>query len=816
MKRFSLCARAAVLLFCFAATFSAAEIPSPKSVLGFEPGDDRKLADWTQITGYFARLDQASDRIEVRELGKTTQGRPFIVATISAPENLNNIEAIKRAQTLLADPRLLEKQAREGLRPGANASADEIERQIKEAAVAKASGLISNGKAVVVISCSIHSTEIVASQMSMQLAYQLATDDSPDTQTILRNVVLLLIPSLNPDGIDIVTSWYRKTLGTPSEGTSPPELYHPYTGHDNNRDWFMLTQVETQMVTRMFYHEWFPQIVYDVHQQGSAGSRMTVPPFFDPPNPEIPAVLLREVAFAGEHMAADLSAAGFKGIASRTTYDTWWHGGMRTAPYYHNAVGLLTEAASAQIATPIEVKPEQLKRARARGLENALERTSNFNDVWPGGWWHARDILRMEMQTSRSLLLLAARYREEFLRNFHELGRKSVDQGSNSAPYGYILSAGHTGERGLNRLIRILQMQGMDVQPLTGAALIGGERFPAGSYFLTAAHPYRSNLRALLEPQSYPTRVNLRGEVERPYDVAGWTLSMLMGVRAVPLHDPPHLKLGPQLGVAPATPPPNAPSRHSRVGVYKSYSASMDEGWMRWVLEQNGVAYASLRDAEVRGGNLRAAFEVIVLPSQTAREIVSGLPNAADIEQRKQEPQDAAPDQPPIERKPYPEQYAGGIGPEGVRQLRAFVEDGGVLVAIDQAADFAIKEFGLPVRNALDGLKSSEFFCPGSVVRITLAADSPITRGLPRAVDAYFVNSRAFEVFDEQGARSVARYAPKDVLRSGWLLGEKYLAGKTAIADVSLGKGRVVLFGFRPHFRGWTAGTFPLLFQAIQ
>ncbi|MET0753801.1 MAG: M14 metallopeptidase family protein, partial [Pyrinomonadaceae bacterium] len=292
----------------------AQNVPSPKSVLGFQPTDDKTIADWTQINDYFKKLDTASDRVTVKEIGKTTLGKPFIVALISASDNIKNLEKYRQISAKLADPRTIKDQS-------------ELEN------------LIKNGKTIVSIACSIHSTEIVASQMSMNLAYELAAAKDDETKAILQNTILLLIPSTNPDGIDIVANWYRKTLGTKSEGTSPPELYHHYAGHDDNRDWFMMNLKETQNVTKLFWQEWFPQIVYDVHQQGQNASRFTIPPFFDPPNPRISPSILREVGLIGYKMAADLQSQNISGVATDSTYDTWWHGGFRSAPYYHNSIG---------------------------------------------------------------------------------------------------------------------------------------------------------------------------------------------------------------------------------------------------------------------------------------------------------------------------------------------------------------------------------------------------------------------------------------------------------------------------------------------
>ena len=396
-----------IFLFLVSSAFS--QVPSPDSVLGFHPTDDRTIADWKQITDYFTKLDKASDRVLVKEIGRTTDDRPMIVAFISSPSNIKNLEKYRQISAKLADPRLVRD----------SAEADE---------------LVKNGKTIVSISCSIHSTEIVASQMSMNLAYELATANDADTKEILDNTILLLIPSPNPDGVQIVADWYRKTFGTKAEGTSPPELYHYYAGHDDNRDWFMMNLKETQAITKLFWQQWFPQIVYDVHQQGQNASRFIIPPFYDPTNPRIPPSILRDVGTLGYKMAADLQAAGIAGVATNSTYDTWWHGGFRTVPYFHNSIGILSEAASASLMTPVTVKSEDLARNRTiRGLPDLLTPATNYPDPWRGGEWHPRDIARIEMIASRSLLEMAAKFRPRYLKNFYELGRSNLRRTTDAA-----------------------------------------------------------------------------------------------------------------------------------------------------------------------------------------------------------------------------------------------------------------------------------------------------------------------------------------------------------------------------------------------
>jgi hypothetical protein len=925
----------------------ATAVPAPRDVLGFAPGDDRRLADWSQIVAYFKRLGLASGRVLVQQPGLSTERRPFIVALISSEENIADLPRIREAQRKLADPRLI-------------ASPEERER------------LIRTTPAVVAITCSIHSTEIVASQMAMELAYRLASDDSPATRAILRNTVLVLVPSVNPDGIDIVTNWYRKTLGSPYEGSNPPELYHHYAGHDNNRDWFMLTQVETQIVSNLFWREWFPEIVYDVHQQGQFGSRMCVPPFFDPSNPNIDPTILRTVGALGMKMALNLQAAGYRGIVTNSTYDTWWHGGLRTAPYYHNAVGILTEAASANIATPIRVKREQL-RSPTRGLADPLVAATNYPDPWPGGAWTMRDIMNMELVTTRTVLEEAALHHDEVVGNFVKVAERAIEAGKTEGPYAYVVPAEQHDPPTTDGMINILLYQGIEVQRAKAEFTVDGKTYAAGSYVILLAQPYRANVKCLFEAQHYPDRrIYPGGPAEQPYDVAGWTLPMQMGVdyteasrrfdaelekvekrallsRMKPFanaaHDllhrddnrpvtrlisgdlndavayvnelartvsganssgvfvnPAAIKvwqltqaLKAQTRSFPAgsliieyTPPSGArtkptnrrrPARSNkepaspglmkiealapangltveqvaveadlakiarplalpRLALYRSWMPSMDEGWTRWVLEQFNFDYKNVYDAEVRAGNLKDKFDVVILPDQSMQQIIAGNRTGS-----------------------YPDEYTGGIGEEGVAALKRFVEAGGVLICLDTASELALKRFDLPVKNVLDGVRRDQFYAPGSIFRAAVDATHPLAYGMPAEADLYFVSGTrrgrggdpdsaperpradqarvdpaapeavrqpappdgagnlvsafAFEITDPQRARSVARYVDGNPLRSGWLLGPQFIAGKSALVDVTMGKGRVVLFGFRTQHRAQTWGTFKFLFNAI-
>src|SRR5215813_6476325 len=406
----------ALLLFPRSQTankLSPISIPTPAEVLGFTPGDDRKLASWSQVVEYFQRLDQASDRVNFEVLGKSTMGRPFVLATISAPENLARLDEFKKIQEQLADPRKL----------GASATRDR-----------KAADLIARGKTIVLITCGIHSTEVGSYLTSMLIAHRLASSNEPEIQNILRNTIILLVPSLNPDGVDIVKNWYDKTLGTPYEGTDPPELYHKYTGHDNNRDWYAFTQVETQLTVDKIHNVWHPQIVHDIHQQGSFGSRLFLPPYMQPVEPNVPKQIVQGYTVLGNWMAKEMRAQGFKGITTDSTYDAW--SPSRAYSHYHGGVRILQESASCRLATPITLRFDQLQ---SREGYDPKKESANFGPLWRGGEWHLRDITNQMTTVAFFLLKHAAQNRDHWLQSFYDIEKEAVRPRKSGELFAFVL-----------------------------------------------------------------------------------------------------------------------------------------------------------------------------------------------------------------------------------------------------------------------------------------------------------------------------------------------------------------------------------------
>jgi hypothetical protein len=754
--------------------------PSPRDVLGFTPGDDRKLASWAQMVDYFKQLDRASNRVMVEELGKTTLGRPFMLAVISSPASLARLDYYRDIQRKLADPRIID---------GGDAGAEK---------------LIAEGKTIVLITCGIHSTEVGANLVSMNIAYKLASDDSAETREILDKCIVLLVPSLNPDGVDIVKNWYDKTIGTPAEGTSPPELYHYYTGHDNNRDWYAFTQVETQMTVDKVHNAWHPQIVHDIHQQGETGSRFFIPPYVEPWEPNVPPIIQAGVNFMGSTMAWEMAAEGKAGVVINGVYDAWTP--ARAYQHYHGGIRILSETASARLASPTSVPFE--KQTPQVGVDTKV-RSWNYPLVWQGGEWKLANIVDYMQSGAFALMRNAARYRERWLRDFYRIGKDAVRERNSGEPFAFLIPASSENYwqfDGLQRLTAILARGGVEFIVADSAFEAGGKQYPAGTKIIPMAQPYGAFAKTLLERQRYPDlREYPGGPPRRPYDVTAHTLPLLMGVNAVQVDKPFKLPKERIAGVVGGTIDGAGPQSRLRVGLYKSYAASMDEGWTRWIFDQYQktgasikVSYKSLKDEEIRAGNLRARYDCIVIPAQSSQSIVNGLP-----------------------KERFPSEISGGVGADGVTMLNRFIEEGGTIITLNEASNFAIAKLGVPVKNVLEGLPAKDFYCPGSILKIQFDASNHITRDAPpldRTRDesiAWFETGPAFETTGGD-ARVIARFAgAKDLLLSGWLLGAEKIANKGAIVEVKRGKGRVVMFAFRPQYRGQSIATLPFFFNAI-
>ncbi|MGI6455660.1 MAG: M14 family metallopeptidase [bacterium] len=859
-----------VILFMSVSTSWA--ITGPEEFLGHPVGADFKLARWEKIVDYFQLVGEQSDRVLVEQLGTSTEGSPYIMATVSSPDTWDDLDRFKRYQRWLSHPEELPEGKKE-----------EVLRQ---------------AKTVILISCAIHSNEIASTQMAMELLHHLASGDDADTKAILDNTIILLVPAANPDGVNKVIDWYERSLGQPWEGRGMPWLYQKYVGHDNNRDWFMITQQETLILNQVLYHEWYPCILYDIHQMGNQSVRFFIPPFHDPVNPNIDPLISESLKMIGGHMATALAMEGKTGIASNAIYDMWWHGGTRTAPYRHNIIGILTEAASPLIASPVFQTRESLS-GNVRGLQE-YQQQINFSNPWEGGWWRLRDVIEYELIACKALFTLVSRYHDTFNRNYLIMGEKAIQTGREEPPYAFIIPLEQRDIPTVYHMLHILQSSGIEIHHAVEEFETGGVLFPAGTPVIYTAQPYRNHILDLLQPQEYPRRITYPGgPAERPYDVAGWTLSYQMGVESVPVLEPfeaetrfmesltpPEgkisgdsdgdvyfssnqsnndfillnrcfrngipVKLSLQRGPKKDVISPGSyqvdpkgqdwekleqwsrelgidlhiisnaeagdtssnavhPLSKPRLGLYQPWAASMDEGWTRFVLEQFEFDYQTLHNAEIRLGRLHERLDVILIPDMGTDTILNGM-----------------------ERSSTAPQYAGGIGEEGVMQVQEFVRNGGVLLCLDSASLFAIKYFDLPVKNALQGIDSKEFYCPGSILRVRLLRNHPLTYGMPETAAAFFAHSYAFSVESGNGSGNLLQKVAREVdpvqtasttvpalyddtvlLLSGWIEGREHIENKAALVSVPYGRGAVILYGFRVQHRAQTHGTFRLLFNGI-
>ncbi|MEP7074967.1 MAG: M14 family metallopeptidase [Acidobacteriota bacterium] len=750
-------------LILLTALAAAAQVPQPKDVLGFTPGDDRKLASWAQTLDYFRKLDAASNRVQVTEIGNTTMGVPMIYAAISSPENLKNLEKYRQINAKLADPRRFR-------------SND-----------AEAKKLIAEGKTIVLITCGVHSDEVGSELSSMLIAYKLASSDDPDIKKILDNTIILLVPSLNPDGVDIVKNWYDKTLGTPYEGTDPPELYNKYVGHDDNRDWYAFTQIETQLVVDKIHNVWHPQIVHDIHQQGEYGSRLFLPPYMQPVEPNVPKQIVEGYKELGNYMAADLRKQGFQGITTDSTYDAWTP--SRAYSHYHGGVRILSETASCKLATPITVKFDELRPGEHY---DPRKEAPNFGPVWKGGEWHIGDITRYMTTAAFSLLNNAADNREKWLSRFYEIGKDAVRPRNASERIAFVVSE----ISNFDGLESILNHSEIEYEEVIGGTVSD----PDWNLLIKMRQPYASFAKSIFERQAYPDLRDDKNNPVPPYDVTAHSVSLLQDFEVEAVSQSPR---PPKVGLS-------GPDDHGSCGkkkplpvsIYRSYIPAIDEGWTRFILsDKNWKDYehdcitfdtSPLNNNQIQ----RNAFAstTIIFPDQSPNSILNGYAKGS-----------------------MPDEYTGGVGKEGVENLKKFVEAGGTLVFLNRASDFAIEQFNLPVRDVTKGLSRKDFYIPGSILRTELDLSSPIAKGMPKESIAWFEGSPAFEVAQDARVNIVARYPsdPKQILLSGWALGAGKIAGRAALVQVNLGKGKIILFGFRPQYRGQSLATFPLLFNAI-
>ena len=851
------CIVGGLILMGLQARGQGAAIPDPEAFFGHKPGADYKLLRWDRIHDYFQLLGRSSDRVRIENLGKTTMGNPFILAVISSPENLAKADRYREIARKLAVGRV---------------SKDEAER------------LAAEGKAIALITCSLHASECGPTQMSPQLAYALATEQSPAVKRILDNVILLLVPSWNPDGNILTTDWYRRNLGTPFEAAPMPWLYHYYVGHDNNRDAFMNTQVETRYVNKILYGDWFPQLFLDMHHMGASDARLFLSPLYEPRHPSLDPIVTREEELTGAYMRTLLEEKGLIGVMHYALWNHWRMSAVHTCALWHNVTTILFEAAGAQMATPIFQTTRDLSAPDSGGLgKQGNTQTMNYPSPWPGGWWRLGDIVRYAYWSAMGFLESGALMKEKYLMNMYRMARNSIAKGETEAPFAFIVPDRQKDPNTVARMIDTLISVGAEIHRAEAPFRAQDRDYPAGTFVILLSQAYRPYVMDMMGPQLYPDRRQYPGgPPEAAFDITGWTLPFQMGVESVRADAPFKAQLKPirkaelpagsvsgegasfildhavldsyravnrllaaGCRVAWATKPfaaggrsypagailvsgpgitekvralakefslqveaGNAPPESLRLkplklGLYQPWTADMDEGWTRWIFDTWEFPYATLHNEDIRGGRLKEKYDVILLTSLAPRRLVDGHREGT-----------------------VPSLFAGGLGLPGQDALREFVRDGGTLITLNASAEWALTQFKLPLINAAAKLSPLEFFCPSALLKVELDRAHPIAYGLEDTAIVMFNESPVFGLEADKGAAAgressvlpvkvVARYPDSNPFMSGFLTGDRFLYGRPALVEAAFGKGKVIVFGFRPQNRAQTHGTFKLLFNSL-
>lgn len=824
-----------------------AQVPTPVSVLGHTPGDDFYLADYEDAIKYFHAAAAASDRIKMFTVGKSSEGRDIEIAVISSPANLARLDEYKKDARRLA--------IADGLD---DASARELAR---------------NSKVIVHIDGGLHSSEVAGGQHSIILAYKLlSAKNDPKVDAILDNVILVLWPTLNPDGQDMVAHWYRKNLGTKYEVSPMPWLYQKYVGHDNNRDGFMLNMKESQVLAKAEI-DWNPEIFYCQHQSAPFPARIWIPPFADPISSNISPYVRSWLNVVGTNMTAYLDAHDMPGAISETRFDNWYAGFNDWVHVFRNEVSFFTETGLYRYATPrfytVDEFPKETQDLRALSM---------YSEPWEGGWWRLSDAVRYMVGGSMSVLDLAAKNRETLLYNRYQAARDNIAHYRKEGPFAYVISdqQADTPEAGL--LAQKMIENGISVYQTKAGFSANDVTYAAGSWVIPMDQPFAGLVKELFERQRYPDELELGTSkaIDLPYDATGWTLPLQMGVSVDAISDPltpeqrgkleaidavtlPAVAVAGSGGVFVVSHLPNAsfqlvndalqhggtvamskdaiataegkergafvvqglsrgamddlakkygvgaeavasvpanvlPIKRARVGLYRPWEPSIDEGWTRWLLENSGFDPKSIYNADMRASGLQKRYDVIVLPDMSREQLMNGFHVGI-----------------------VPGQYTGGIGEDGLDNLRAFVRDGGTLVAMNQAAASLIPLMSLPVKNVLEGVKSDKFFCSGALLRVEEEhGELPINYGVGESPVVMFQRGPAFVPQAGFQGAILAKYAKaNNPLESGLLLHPEAIEDKAAAVELTYGKGRIVLYGFKPQFRGQSHGTYRYLFNAL-
>jgi len=496
-------------IFLFSGIFNAsAKIQTPESYFGFEPGADRMLFSYERLIDYLEDLDDESPKLKMVKAGWSPMGRPMYITFISSETNINNLDSLKNINRQLA----------------LNSELSDSEKK----------NMVSRGKVFVLATMSMHSSEVGPSQAVPRIAYELLTEESKNY--LLDEIVLMIVPCHNPDGMDMVVKNYYKYKGTKYEGSSMPGVYHKYVGHDNNRDFITLSQSDTKAISAIFSKDWFPQVMVEKHQMGSTGPRYFVPPMHDPIAENIDAAVWNWTWVFGSNMSTDMTREGLSGISQHYLFDDYWPGSTETC-IWKSTVGMLTEAASIRYAKPIFIEQNELK-VYGKGLSE-YKKSINMPEPWPGGWWRLGDIVDYECESTYSILKTALMHKEELLTFRNDLCKREVKRGRSEAPFYYIMPEQQHDRSEFVNLVNLLKEHGVNVHKLQKSITVNGRNFNQGDVVVTLAQPFRAFIKEVMEKQKFPLRhYTPGGKIIKPYDITSWSLPEHRGVSAVEINEP--------------------------------------------------------------------------------------------------------------------------------------------------------------------------------------------------------------------------------------------------------------------------------------
>jgi hypothetical protein len=688
---------------------------------------------------------------------------------------------------------------------------------------------------------------------------------------LLDDCIILFVHA-NPDGNELVSDWYMRNPNPQARSTAGlPRLYQKYIGHDNNRDFFASTQAETENINRVLYHEWLPQILYNHHQSGPAGTVVWSSPQRDPYNYNLDPLLILGLQALGTHMHQRLASEGKPGatMAAGGPYDGWWNGGIRNTGNFHNIIAILTETIGSPTPMQIPYIPERQLPSRDLPYPIAPQE------------WRFKQSIDYSLSFNRAVIDYASRNREHLLFNIYRMGQRSIQRGSEDTwtpspsrilatkprdpeawaslrtpelrdPRGYIIPADQPDFLTAIKFINALREVNVTVHRATSDFTVSGTSYPAGSFVVKTAQAFRPHVLDMFEPQDHPNVIPYPGAPPTPpYDNAGWTLAFQMGVefdRILEPFDGPfekvtewnvtipspdstratldrrvndsviavnrHLRAGRNVYATAQTfttsPGGGEQVRAPRIGLWDQYGGSMPSGWTRWILEQFEFPFSRVFAQELDAGNLNAKYDVLIFVDGAIPGVGGGgrgrggqSPDPATI---------------PAEYR----SHLGRVTPETtIPQLRAFVEAGGSLIAIGSSAENIVRHFTLPLEDHLvengKPLPRAKYFVPGSVLTASVDTKHPAAAGMKERTDFFFDNSPVFRLMTpgDPTVRVIARFDTDTPLKSGWAWGERYLKGGIAAAEVTVGKGRVYLFGPEVLHRAQPHGTFKLLFNAL-